>query len=99
MERVEWEGGCLVVQGASHPFGYGMVGVYMELGLPQRAAHAAEVALSLAGGLVQYHRLAPHPPEIAQELPGERRHQESSRGASFFSFFRTSSTWPSRSSC
>lgn len=28
---------------------YGLVGVYMELGLPQRAAHAAETALSLAG--------------------------------------------------
>ncbi|MGH3713274.1 MAG: tetratricopeptide repeat protein [Micromonosporaceae bacterium] len=48
-ERLDRDG--LASPDALVQLSYGLVGVYMELGLPERAAHAAETALSFASGV------------------------------------------------
>ncbi|MQA26074.1 MAG: helix-turn-helix domain-containing protein [Micromonosporaceae bacterium] len=70
-ERLERDG--LNSPDALVQLSYGMVGVYMELGLPQRAAHAAEIALSLAGGVKDPELLAAMNVQVARTFLAQGR--------------------------
>ena len=70
-ERLERDG--LNSPDAIVQLSYGMVGVYMELGLPQRAAHAAEVALSLSGEVKDPELLAAMNVQVARTFLAQGR--------------------------
>ena len=52
---------------------YGLVGVYMELGLPQRAAHAAETALALASDVKDPEQVAAMYVQVARTFIAQGR--------------------------
>ncbi|MGH3655918.1 MAG: helix-turn-helix domain-containing protein [Micromonosporaceae bacterium] len=52
---------------------YGLVGVYMELGLPERAAHAAETALALASEVSDPEQVAAMHVQVARTFIAQGR--------------------------
>lgn len=52
---------------------YGLVGVYVELGLPERAAHAAETALSMAGEVSDPEQVAAMHVQVARTFIAQGR--------------------------
>ncbi len=70
-ERLKQEG--LASPEAVVQLSYGLVGVYMELGLPQRAAHAAETALSLVGEVDDPEQVAAMHVQVARTFMAQGR--------------------------
>jgi tetratricopeptide (TPR) repeat protein len=70
-ERLKRDG--LAAPDAMVQLSYGLVGVYMELGLPQRAAHAAETALSLAGEVNDPEQVAAMHVQVARTFLAQGR--------------------------
>jgi tetratricopeptide (TPR) repeat protein len=70
-ERLKRDG--LASPDAMVQLSYGLVGVYMELGLPQRAAHAAETALSLVGEVDDPEQVAAMHVQVARTFMAQGR--------------------------
>ncbi|HEX6077272.1 MAG TPA: helix-turn-helix domain-containing protein [Micromonosporaceae bacterium] len=70
-ERLKRDG--LAAPDAMVQLSYGLVGVYMELGLPQRAAHAAETALSLASDVNDPEQVAAMHVQVARTFLAQGR--------------------------
>lgn len=70
-ERLKQDG--LASPEAMVQLSYGLVGVYMELGLPQRAAHAAETALSLVGEVNDPEQVAAMHVQVARTFMAQGR--------------------------